>query len=54
MNKEERARELVEELNRQVGDLELIGALIAAAHVDAAVETLCKEFKIERNTSVPD
>lgn len=53
LSKEERAKQLVQELSRRLVDLEKLGALFAAAHLETAIDTLCKEFNIERDTSIP-
>lgn len=54
MSKEERARQLARELIRQLVYLDSLGAPVAAAHLDMAIDALCKEFNFERHTSVPD
>ncbi|SFG06118.1 hypothetical protein SAMN05518801_106205 [Novosphingobium sp. CF614] len=48
------AESLVVELEAELAKLEQLGALIAAAHLDAAINALCREFNIERNRSEPD
>jgi hypothetical protein len=50
----ESARRLVDGLSKALVEMESLGSLIAAAHVDAAIETLTKEFNIERNLSGTD
>jgi hypothetical protein len=54
VNKVAIAKSLVDELETKLPHLEAIDALIAAAHVDAAINALCKEFDITRDVSDPD
>jgi hypothetical protein len=54
VNRKEEARQLAGELGARLGELESLGALVAAAHLDVAIDALCKEFNVERNTSTPD
>ncbi len=54
VNEKERARQLVDGLSRALVEMESLGSLVAAAHLDAAIETLVKEFNIERNLSRTD
>lgn len=54
MSKEERAKQVVQELSRHLVGLEALEALVAAAYLETAIDALCKEFNIERNISVPD
>lgn len=54
MKEVESARQLVDGLSKALAEMESIGSLIAAAHVDAAIEALAKDFNIERNLSGTD
>lgn len=48
------ANSLVGDLEDRLSSLEDLGALIAAAHLDAAIDALCREFDVARNQSDPD
>lgn len=50
----ERAKQLVHDLNAMLVELESLEALVSAAHLDVAIDALCKEFNIERLVSIPD
>ncbi|WP_170065822.1 hypothetical protein [Novosphingobium guangzhouense] len=54
MNKDAIAKSLAADLEARLGQLEAIGALLAAAHLDAAIDALCREFGIPRNASDTD
>lgn len=48
------ANSLVDELEDRLASLETLGALLAAAHLDAAIDALCREFDVVRDFSEPD
>lgn len=48
------AKRLAKELSAKVPELERCGALLAAAHLQASVDALCKQFDIARITSTSD
>lgn len=48
------AKSLVTELQARLTEIESIGALVAAAHLEAAIEALCREFGVPRNASNTD
>lgn len=48
------ANSLIDELEERLTNLETLGALLAAAHLDAAIDALCREFDVARNFSDPD
>ncbi|GGB98604.1 hypothetical protein GCM10011494_16360 [Novosphingobium endophyticum] len=54
MNRKEKAEQLVGDLRERLVELESLGALVAAAHLDVAIHALCKEFNVEGNISTPD
>ncbi|MCT2401063.1 hypothetical protein [Novosphingobium mangrovi (ex Huang et al. 2023)] len=54
MSKADIAKSLVAELEAVLPRIEAIDALLAAAHLDAAIDALCSEFDIARNISDPD
>ena len=54
MNTDGMAQALVRDLQARLLEMEAIGALIAAAHVEAAIEALCREFGVRRETSNTD
>ena len=45
---------LVDELEDRLASLETLGALLAAAHLDAAIDALCREFDVTRDFSEPE
>ena len=54
MDKAAIAASVIDELEVCLAKLEQLDALVAAAHLDAAITTLCDEFDISRGFSVPD
>ncbi|GAB7555716.1 hypothetical protein QUC32_16700 [Novosphingobium resinovorum] len=54
MNKDAIAKSLAADLETRLDQLEEIGAMIAAAHLQAAIESLCREFGIPRKASDTD
>lgn len=48
MNKDANLNLLVDEMSRHLAALEHHDALVAAAHLDAAIEALCRQFDLER------
>ncbi|MEE4450010.1 hypothetical protein [Novosphingobium resinovorum] len=54
MNKDAIAKSLVADLESRLGEIEAIGALVAAAHLETAIEALCREFDIPRKASNTD
>ena len=54
MDKVAIASSVIDELEAMLGKLEALGALIAAAHLDAAINALCGEFEVFRGQSDPD
>lgn len=54
VNEKERARQLIDELSRMLVEVESLDALVAAAHLDAAIVTLADAFNLERNASETD
>lgn len=53
-SEEEKISPVIQSLHDHLKVLEELGALIAAAHVEAAIESCCKQFEIERNASKSD
>ena len=51
MQEEPIAEALLGELTARLADLDRIDAMIAAAHLDAAIEALCRQFKLFRYDS---
>jgi len=45
------AKRLAKELSAKIPELERCGALLAAAHLQASVDALCKQFDIAKITS---
>ncbi|WP_168176409.1 hypothetical protein [Novosphingobium sp. PC22D] len=45
------ARMLAKDLSLKIPELEKCGAHVAAAHLQAAIDALCKQFDIPRITS---
>ncbi|WP_404480982.1 hypothetical protein [Novosphingobium sp. BL-52-GroH] len=54
MNKDVTARSLVAELEARLLDMETLGALVATAHLEAAIEALCRQFDLQREASDTD
>lgn len=54
MSKQGIAQSLASDLEARLEDLERLGALVAAAHLESAIEALCREFNLSRNVSAPD
>jgi hypothetical protein len=54
VNKDAIAKSLAADLETRLDQLEEIGAMIAAAHLQAAIESLCREFGIPRKASDTD
>lgn len=54
MDKIGAAHSLLNELQQRIDDLEAMGALIAAAHLAAAVDALSRELSLSRNESEAD
>ncbi|WP_236710633.1 hypothetical protein [Novosphingobium barchaimii] len=54
MNKDENAKSLLAELEARLIDMESLGALVAAAHLDSAIVSLCREFNLPRKASDTD
>lgn len=54
MNKAEIATSVLADLETRLLEIEAIGALHAAAHLDAAIEALCRECGVERKSSKSD
>lgn len=54
MDKVAIAKSLLAELESSLAKLESLDALIAAAHLDAAIDALCRELDIARDLSDPD
>lgn len=54
VNKDAIAKSLAADLEKRLDQLEEIGAMIAAAHLQAAIESLCREFGIPRKASDTD
>ncbi|WP_238539123.1 hypothetical protein [Novosphingobium sp. AP12] len=54
MNTDGIAKSLVTELQARLVEMETIGALVAAAHLEAAIEALCREFGVPRDASNTD
>jgi hypothetical protein len=54
VNKDGTAKSLVAELEARLADVESLGALIAAAHLEAAIEALCRELGLPREASDTD
>lgn len=48
------AKSLVHELDALIVSAEAIGALVAVAHLDAAIQALCREFDLRREGSKSD
>ena len=47
------ANSLIDELEAKLSSIDSLGALIAAAHLDAAIDALCREFDVVRDISEP-
>jgi hypothetical protein len=54
VNTKERARQVLDQLSAKLAELETLGALIAAAQLEAAIDSLAKEFNLERSQSEVD
>lgn len=54
VNKDAIAKSLAADLEMHLGQLEEIGAMVAAAHLEAAIESLRREFGIPRKASDTD
>lgn len=54
VNKDVTARSLVAELEARLLDMETLGALVATAHLEAAIEALCRQFDLQREASDTD
>lgn len=54
VNKDAIAKSLAADLETRLGQLEEIGAMVAAAHLETAIEALCREFGIPREASDTD
>ncbi len=54
VNKDEIAKSLLAELEARLVDMEALGALVSAAHLEAAIESLCREFDLPREASNTD
>lgn len=54
VNTDGMAQSLVTELQKRLLEIEAMGALVAAAHLDAAIEALCREFDVHREASNSD
>jgi hypothetical protein len=48
------ARSLVQDLEARLDTVEVLGAFVAAAHLDAAIEALCREYRLKRKASDTD
>lgn len=48
------AKSLVDELEAKLSSLEALGALVAAAHLDAAIDAFCRDLDVTREPSDPD
>jgi hypothetical protein len=48
------AQTIVSELTARLLDLEALGSLVAAAHLDAAIDALCRDFDLHRENSTTD
>ena len=51
MKHDETAQSLVANLEARLLDIESLGALVAAAHLEAAIDALCREFDLTRKAS---
>lgn len=54
VSKEGIAQSLASDLEARLEDLERLGALVAAAHLESAIEALYREFGLTRKVSEPD
>lgn len=54
MNKDAIARSLVAELSALLDEIEVIDALFAAAHVEAAIDALRRQFALANEASNTD
>ncbi|AXB76773.1 hypothetical protein TQ38_009990 [Novosphingobium sp. P6W] len=54
VNKDETAKSLLAELEARLVDMEALGALVAAAHLETAIVSLCREFNLPREASNTD
>ena len=54
VNKDENAKSLLADLEARLIDMESLGALVAAAHLDAAIVSVCREFNLPRKASDTD
>ncbi|KQM17499.1 hypothetical protein ASE49_10690 [Novosphingobium sp. Leaf2] len=54
MNKNAAADAVLTELYGCIARLDDLGASLAAIHVDAAIESLCRQFTLARRTSDTD
>ena len=48
------AQAVLSELAQRLCDLDALGAPIAAAYVDTAIEALCRQFNLARDRSTSD
>jgi hypothetical protein len=48
------AIQVAAEIEAVLSKVEALGALVAAAHLDSAIESLCREFNLPRTSSVMD
>ena len=46
MTKHDSARNIVEELQQKLAELDAIGAEVAAAHLDSAIQALRRQFQL--------
>jgi len=54
VNNDSIARALIIELDARLADIERLGSSVAAAHLSAAIDALCRDFGIERLASNTD
>lgn len=54
VNKDETAKSLLAELEARLVDLDALGALVVAAHLETAIISLCREFNLLREASNTD
>lgn len=54
MSKNDRVADLIATLTNQLTELDALDASIAAAHLDSAINALCQQFGVQRNTSTAD
>lgn len=50
----EAAEAVLSELAARLSDLDALDAPVAAAHVDTAIEALCRQFNLARGNSTSD